>query len=233
MSDILDDLKMMADRCDQENGDEPCSLGLLLIRAIAEIRKLRAPPVIEVQMPEPDCVTFSRTPEGLGVRVDAMRMDKAHSYGVACYQQGYAAGAAAGGEGCGMNDRELLELAAKAAGYKKYYSEYLGRKSFVTYDGQYFSEAKECLVTAEKTLDWNPLDDDGDALRLAVVLKMEIRADIYDVKAEAHSKSVLGYAVERATPDPYAATRRAIVRAAAAIGEAKQDTLPNLEGETK
>jgi len=53
MSDILDDLKMMADHCDQENGDEPCPIGLLLVRAIAEIRKQRAQPVGEVPMPEP------------------------------------------------------------------------------------------------------------------------------------------------------------------------------------
>lgn len=45
MSDILDDLKMMADHCDQENGDEPCDLGMLLVRAIGEIRKLRSQPV--------------------------------------------------------------------------------------------------------------------------------------------------------------------------------------------
>jgi hypothetical protein len=53
MSDILDDLKMMADHCDQENGDEPCDLGMLLVRAIGEIRKLRGQSVGEVSMPEP------------------------------------------------------------------------------------------------------------------------------------------------------------------------------------
>jgi hypothetical protein len=119
-----------------------------------------------------------------------------------------------------VTDRELLELAAKAAGYKKYYSEYLGRKSFVTYDDQYFSEVKECLVTGEKTLDWNPLTDDGDALRLAVKLNMRIGINSIPV----------GYTVvisddplrkdthESIGGDPYAATRRAIVRAAA-IGQ--------------
>lgn len=43
---------------------------------------------------------------------------------------------------------------------------------------------------------WNPLTDDGDALRLAVKLNLDIRYK-----------------------DSYAATRRAIVRAAAAIGK--------------
>ena len=54
MSDILDDLKMMADHCDQENGNEPCGLGMLLIRAIAEIRKLRQQPVSAVEVPMPE-----------------------------------------------------------------------------------------------------------------------------------------------------------------------------------
>lgn len=44
MSDILDDLKMMADKIDDENCSEPDPLALLLIRAIAEIRKLREQP---------------------------------------------------------------------------------------------------------------------------------------------------------------------------------------------
>ena len=50
-------------------------------------------------------------------------------------------------------DRELLELAAKAAGLN-YSFEY----------GCYFDDEYE------QGCDWNPLDDDGDALRLAVKL---------------------------------------------------------------
>jgi len=49
----------------------------------------------EVPMPEPDCVTFSRTPEGFGVRVDAMRMDSAIRYGDAREAAGYARAVAA------------------------------------------------------------------------------------------------------------------------------------------
>ncbi len=64
-------------------------------------------------------------------------------------------------------DRELLELAAKAAGYKKYIAEYLGRGSIVLYDDEVYSEIKERRVTAEKIKNWNPLTDDCDALRLA------------------------------------------------------------------
>ncbi len=54
MSDILDDLKIMADHCDQENGDEPCDLGMLLVRAIGEIRKLRSQPVSAAEVPMPE-----------------------------------------------------------------------------------------------------------------------------------------------------------------------------------
>ena len=46
----------------------------------------------EVPMPEPDCVTFSRTAEGFGVRVDALRMDSAIRYGDAREAAGYARG---------------------------------------------------------------------------------------------------------------------------------------------
>ena len=92
-----------------------------------------------------------------------------------------------------MTDKELLEFAAKAGGYVHYHPG----------DGFYVT--------------WNPLTDDGDALRLAVKLRMDIahfsklvRADVtgYDECRESNGN------------DPYAATRRAIVRAAAEIGKA-------------
>lgn len=63
MSDILDDLKMLADHCDQENGDEPCDLGMLLIRAIGEIRKLRSQPVSAAEVPMPEPVAYLYTLE--------------------------------------------------------------------------------------------------------------------------------------------------------------------------
>ena len=107
-------------------------------------------------------------------------------------------------------DRELLGWAAKAAGYKKYFAHYLGRDSFVTYDEEYYSEIKERRVVGEKTLDWNPFDDDGDAFRLAVKLHL-----LYGINTD-----ILNHYLELQLPsdDPYAATRRAIVRAAAEIG---------------
>ena len=80
---------------------------------------------------------------------------------------------------------------------------------------------------------WNPLKDDGDALRLAVKLNLHITP--YPVYEEPkHSVVVLrnqDFVQQMRTPhnptevvesygsDPIAATRRAIVRAAAEIGK--------------
>jgi len=92
-------------------------------------------------------------------------------------------------------DRELLELAAKACGLE---------------------EAKMRIEFNQ----WNPIEDDGDALRLAV--KLQIIVGKYDNYANA---GAIGYDVDvlvwtHEEKDPYAATRRAIVRAAAELGKA-------------
>ena len=131
-----------------------------------------------------------------------------------------------------ITDRELLELAAKVAGYKKYYAHYLGRDSFVTYDAEYYSEVKEQRVVGEKTLDWNPLTDDGDALRLAVKLGLTLNTPTPWFKGNADhlycdaswwsfSASEQWSSVDIKLSeggDPCAAMRRAIVRAAAEMG---------------
>jgi hypothetical protein len=116
-----------------------------------------------------------------------------------------------------QTDLDLLDLAAKAAGYKKYYSHYLGRDSFVTYDDEYYSEVYERRVVGEKTLDWNPLADDGDALRLAVTLKIDVK-HYDDYVVGWFDGGYIGTGRIFYEGDPYAATRRAIVRAAAEIG---------------
>ena len=115
-------------------------------------------------------------------------------------------------------DRELLIWAAKAAGYKKYFSHYLGRDSFVTYDAEYYSAVKERRVVAEKTLDWNPLANDGDALRLAVKLRLGVDPWGAGPCAVVFRPNDMGQIREPHDTDPYAATRRAIVKAAAEIG---------------
>jgi hypothetical protein len=74
--------------------------------------------------------------------------------------------------------------------------------------------------------DWNPLEDDGDALRLAVKLGIAIQLHPSWVYARAMPPNdpydwreiTEGWGN---TKDPLAATRRAIVRAAASIGSGK------------
>jgi len=96
-----------------------------------------------------------------------------------------------------MTDRELLEFAAKAAGIVLEWQD----------DGW-----AHCLDTGRE---WNPLTDDGDALRLAVKLRMNVHLDSNMVDVDPDG---ISWFSEAYGDDPYAATRRAIVRAAAEIG---------------
>jgi hypothetical protein len=98
-----------------------------------------------------------------------------------------------------MTDKELLELAAKAAELPE-----------CGWMGPAFMYVKDNTFT-----DWNPLTDDGDALRLAVKLQLKIEhysltSDGFDRVGAGHGNAPIKY-----ENDPYAATRRAITRAAA------------------
>jgi hypothetical protein len=66
---------------------------------------------------------------------------------------------------------------------------------------------------------WNPLADDGDALRLAVQLKLSVWFEERDNHEWTHIVWV-SPVFEPYVGDVDAATRRAIVRAAAAMGHA-------------
>lgn len=118
-----------------------------------------------------------------------------------------------------MSDKESLELAAKAAGLNCF--------TAFGHDGP--------IAINENGKDrlWNPLADDGDALRLAVKLGIHIKP----IPAEhilaherkytlPHTQTCVGFACcvlhELHNDDPCAASRLAIVRAAAAIGKAIQ-----------
>ena len=113
-----------------------------------------------------------------------------------------------------MTDRELLELAAKAAGLKNYqWSE-----KITDYDSPHHGSPALYPSSIDGQCDsWNPLTDDGDALRLAVTLGLQVLhfATVTTVKP------LYAYwgCDERHDGDPYAATRRAIVRAAAEVGK--------------
>lgn len=98
-------------------------------------------------------------------------------------------------------DRELLEMAAKAAG--EIPQSWCGNPNYL--DGV--------------LMRWNPLTNDGDALRLAVKLGISVSTpDDGDQVASATHWSLPLFLAEKSGDDACAATRRAIVRAAAEIG---------------
>ena len=104
-----------------------------------------------------------------------------------------------------MSDRELLELAAKAAGIV----------------AQWDCPERGMMVLSSNGWDtdsWNPLTDDGDAFRLAVSLNLSFC--VGDAYIVIHSAGRPNLVTQQYDGDPYAATRRAIVRAAAEIGKA-------------
>lgn len=96
-----------------------------------------------------------------------------------------------------MTDRELLELAAIACGELR--GEWVGNDAY--FDG---------VLTR-----WSPLTNDADALRLAVTC--DIAFMLETERASATTNNGLR-CTEWLGDDPFAATRRAIVRAAAEIG---------------
>ena len=113
-----------------------------------------------------------------------------------------------------MTDRELLELAAKAAGIElKWHHSH--KDAYARRNGEYWAV-------------WNPLRDDGDALRLAV--KRRFHINIFSACSSEGIDSPGFVEIWCGDCDPIhteyveggdyeTATRRAIVRAAAEIGK--------------
>jgi len=110
-----------------------------------------------------------------------------------------------------MNDRELLEMAAKAAGMHHHA----------------WCDAWKCMAIDRGVIDgfdrescWNPLQDDGDALRLAVKLRLGISLPVHKtIQADVVSFIDSSVSVREGGENPYACARRAIVRAASEIGK--------------
>ena len=119
-------------------------------------------------------------------------------------------------------DRELLELAAKACGYDT--SHHWNSLRMDMPD----PVIGLCIVGV--STNWNPLEDDGDALRLAVDIAVQqvshvellINADPDDKQPFTHiytpaAGEHIHYGLDREC-DMRSVTRRAIVYAAARIG---------------
>lgn len=122
-----------------------------------------------------------------------------------------------------MDAQKLLELAAKAAGMV------VLELPWDNVDGWFFCEQHEKPGMHFRKYGgphysgapWIPLDDDGDALRLAVKLGLFLEIDRPNQRASAlPPNDDQEFSRELFCDDPCAAIRRAIVRAAAEIGKA-------------
>ncbi len=110
-----------------------------------------------------------------------------------------------------MTDRDLLELAAKAAGIKALRDPH--------------GMLRDCtdLLPEHNIFSapyWNPLIDDGDALRLRCKLHMSVFSNETLSWVATGMHQIVRAEEPHDGSDPYAATRRAIARAAAEIGRA-------------
>lgn len=108
-----------------------------------------------------------------------------------------------------MTDKELIELAAEAAGITGTWH----RKGFVVYSGWMKGV-------------FNPLMDDGDALRLAVALRIDVSHDEVGMKSFVYARTVFNDETHIGLSEIFddegerlERTRRAITRAAAQIGK--------------
>ena len=119
-----------------------------------------------------------------------------------------------------MTDRELLELAAKASGIDLHF-----RKALMPKDPDvpcYLdvnSVGESNHPYWQPVIRWNPLTDDGDALRLAVELKFEIFCGEDQSEVKDYEQTFVIIEEHKDHESPVSATRRAIVRAAAEIGK--------------
>jgi hypothetical protein len=104
-------------------------------------------------------------------------------------------------------DRELLERAAKAAGIEGTWA------SIHQAYGDLLVEGLDC----GGPIFWNPLTDDGDALRLSARLELDVMHRVVGGKRVEVLAAGGPLIQEFYEGVPYAATRRAIVRAAAEV----------------
>ncbi len=115
--------------------------------------------------------------------------------------------------------REDYEMAAKAAGIELEWFPARVWNGFI--DG--YEDATDGSGTfVAGNVEWNPPEDDGDALRLAVALRLQVTPGTYNSEEVIAYRSGHAESHERVhfQQDIGAATRRAIFRAAIAIGRA-------------
>lgn len=118
------------------------------------------------------------------------------------------------------SDRELLELAARAAGISVgtgAEARFIGEHASLYFHNDSRNHPMCRPGTPPGNVPWNPLADDGDAFRLAVRLRLNVEHIGAYSQAGFRSKEPAPSGTCAHGNDPYAATRRAVVRAAAQV----------------
>lgn len=128
-----------------------------------------------------------------------------------------------------MTDREMLELAAKAAEWQLCGYSWIGEN-----EGDDECEILESAFVKthpeqELATKWNPLTDDGDALRLAVELSIDVSHDEVGMKSFVYARTAFNDETHIGLSEIFDdeserldRTRRAITRAASEIGKVMQ-----------
>lgn len=111
-------------------------------------------------------------------------------------------------------DLDLLKLATQAAGMTV-----AGLADKMLVDPEHWAGGLIVVTPTGGHKAWNPLTDDGDALRLAVKLRIDVMwPRPHDHVCAARLMTQAAGMCEDLGGDDMAATRRAIVRAAAELG---------------
>jgi hypothetical protein len=116
-----------------------------------------------------------------------------------------------------MSDRDLLAKAAKAAGFGGKESAFCWTESEYPRGSDQHGALWNYIGHGDSAVLWNPLTDDGDALRLAVKLELMFDRISPGTRYMASHWVATKGDVACYEPEDY---RRAIVRAAAALADA-------------
>ncbi|HBQ91068.1 MAG TPA: hypothetical protein DD803_16650 [Alcaligenes faecalis] len=106
-----------------------------------------------------------------------------------------------------MIEQEMLTFAAKAVGIELRFSK------------EWHDSGSPVYGPLTQPIRWNPLADDGEALRLAVKLRLTIKVADHEIEVFDEWGTCLVSIGMLSSEDYVASTRFAIVRAAAAISK--------------
>ncbi len=125
-----------------------------------------------------------------------------------------------------MEDKELLELAAKAYGFGDPEGNFVWTESEYPLGSKTSGALWNYMGWCDTAELWNPLTDDGDALRLAVTLLIDVSHAEVGMKSFVYARTAFNDEIHIGLSEIFddeserhERVRRAITRAAAQIGK--------------